>query len=357
MLPALAAAWVLARPARLPPPPPATVRPAAPPALTVVAARAEPRRVPRLVPADGPVVAWQELRLGMEIDGLRVREVLVEEGQAVEAGQLLARLDDAVLAAQHARAAALVEEAQATLVLARVELARTRSLIATHTAARQALEQREADLTRAEARLVSLRAERDEVAARLAQTRIRAPDSGIVLSRDILPGSVSVAGQTAFRLLRQGRVEMEARVQEMDLASVQAGQPVAVRHGSRQVEGRVRLVAPLLPGQARLGIVYVSLPPGSGLSPGMFVLAEIATGVADLLAVPQEAVVFRDGAAGVFVLVGEHVALRRVTLGPRLADGALAVAAGLAPGEAVVGVGAGFLADGDRVRLAAEAPR
>lgn len=341
--------WPLLRPER-PPAPVVAVDP--PPALTVTAATVLPRRVSRRVPADGPVVAWQELRLGLETTGLRILEVPVEEGDAVAAGQLLARLDDAVPAAQLAQAEAAIAEAEATRALAAAELGRVRSLVASQNAARQALDQREAELARAEAHLVSLRAARAEAAALLAQTRILAPDAGILLSREILPGSVSVAGQTAFRILRQGRVEMEARVQEMDLAAIRPGQAVTVRHGTREVEGQVRAVAPALPGSTRLGIVHVALPPDAGLLPGMFVLATIDTGSVRMLAVPQEAVVFRDGAPSVFVLREERAVLRRVTVGSRLDDGALAIEGGLSAGERVVAMGAGFLSDGDRVRVA-----
>jgi RND family efflux transporter MFP subunit len=339
------AAWRMRSPAAVAPPP------STPTVLTVTTVVATPRSVPHRIPADGPIVAWQEMRLGMELGGLRVTDVTVEEGDTVAAGQLLARLDDSVIAAQLDRADASITEAEASLALSRAELRRVQSLIASQNAARQTLEQREAEVLRNDARLASLRASRAEVAAMLAQTRITAPDAGVILARDILPGSVSVAGQVAFRLLRQGRVELEARVQEMDLAAIRPGQDVLVRHGARSVAGQVRAVAPSLPGNTRLGVVHVALPTDPGLLPGMFALAVIDAGAIETIAVPAEAVVFRDGAPAVFVLESDRARLRRVTIDATLKDGALAIAGGLTAGDRVIAMGAGFLADGDRVQV------
>ncbi len=326
-------------------------------ALTVTLVAARPQRVERRIPADGAIAAWEELRIGIETGGLRVAELLVAEGEAVRAGQLLARFEDALPAAQLAQAEAAIAEAEAARDLARADLERIRPLVATQAAARQALDQRQAELLRSEARLASLRAARLEAAARLAQTRLTAPDDGVVLTRDILLGAVGVPGQIAFTLLRQGRIELQARVPELALATIARGQRVVVLHGGRRFTGEVARIAPALAGATRLGIVHVALPPGTPLAIGMFVTAEIETGGQELAVLPAEAVSFRDGAPVVF-LAGEaagegllRVAMRRVALGPRTPEGLPTIAEGLAPGARVVGLGAGFLADGDLVRL------
>jgi RND family efflux transporter MFP subunit len=156
------------------------------------------------------------------------------------------------------------------------------------------------------------------------------------------------------RLIRDDRLEVEARVPELELARVRPGQPVRVVHGERAIEAGVRLIAPTVSAETRLGIVRVALPPGSGLSPGMFTRAEIATGEAVVPTVPLEAVVLRGegGRPSVFVLPpgSDHVALRPVVTGARR-DGLVEVTQGLLEGEAVVVAGAGFLTDGDRVRV------
>jgi RND family efflux transporter MFP subunit len=321
-----------------------------PPALSVAVVPAATRSLSRLVQGDGSVVAWQELVLGAEVAGLRVAEVAVEEGDAVRQGQLLVRLEDAVPAAQLARAEAGLAEAAAALENARAELSRAVELSRTQNTPRQVLEQRQSATRQAEARLASARASRDESRARLEQTRLLAPFNGVVLKRAVLPGAVTSIGQEMVRLLRDGRMELDARVPELDLAGVAPGQAVTVRHGGREITATVRAIAPQVAADTRLGTVHVALPPASGMRPGMFARAEIRTEATPRIVLPQEAVVFRDGSAGAFVLDGEQVRLRRLVTGARQ-DGSVEVLEGLAAGEQVVRGGAGFLADGDHVRV------
>ena len=322
-----------------------------PPALTVAVAPATQRPLARIVTGDGSVVAWQELVIGAEAGGLRVAEVAVEEGDSVRAGQLLVRMDETLLRAILGQAEAAVAEAQAALRNARQDLARAADLSRSGNAPRQTLELRQATAQQAEARVASVVARQGEVAARLAQARIVAPVDGIVSKRGVLPGHVTAAGQEVVRLIRDGRIELDARVPELELAAVQPGQPVRVTHGDRVVTGTVRAVAPTVVAETRLGIVHVALPEGSGLRPGMFARAEIRPGDAPGLTVPQSAPLFREGRPAVHVLAKDRVALRPVTTGRR-GEGVVEVTSGLAEGERVVVTGAGFLSDGDRVQVA-----
>lgn len=342
-------AALLGRPA----PAPAPLAAEPPPALTVSVAPAAMLAFPRIVVGDGSVVAWQELVIGAEAGGLRVAEVTVEEGDTVRAGQPLVLMDERLLRAVLGQAEAAVAEAGAALRNARQDLARATDLSRSGSAPRQTLELREATAMQAEARLASATARREEVAARLAQARITAPADGIVSRRSVLPGNVTASGQEMLRLIRDGRLELDARVPELELAALRPGQPVRVIHGDRVVAGTVRAVAPTVSADTRLGLVHVALPADSGLRPGMFARAEIRPGDAPGLAVPQSALLFRDGRPAVLVLAGEHVALRPVATGRR-AGGMVEVTSGLAEGERVVVSGAGFLGDGDRVRVAGE---
>jgi HlyD family secretion protein len=336
-----------------PPGPPRAAAVAPTPVLTVALAGAANRPVATAVTADGSVVAWQELVIGAEIGGLRLLEVPVEEGQAVRAGDLLARLDDGVLAAQAAQAEAAILEAVAARDLAAADLARAESLVRTQSASVQVAEQRRSAALQAEARLASARARRDEAVARLAQARILAPTDGVLARVTARIGTVTAMGQEMFRLVRDGRLELDARVPELDLAAIRPGQPVTVRHGGRTVMAEVRAIAPLVAPESRLGIVHVALPAESGLRPGMFAAAEIAGPRREVVMIPAAAVVFRDGAPHAFVLPedSDRVRLRRLTAGERQ-DGLVEIREGMQAGERVVVTGAGFLADGDLVRVA-----
>jgi HlyD family secretion protein len=345
-----------------PPTPPAmAAEPAALPVLTVAVAIAITRPAIAEVVGDGSVVAWQELVISAEVGGLRVVEVPVEEGQAVRAGDLLARLDASVIGAQAAQAEAAVAEAEAARDIARADLGRADQLARSQAGSVQLAEQRRSAALQTEARLASARARRDEVVARVAQTRILAPADGILARNVTRIGNVTAMGQEMFRILRDGRLELDARVPELDLAAVQPGQPAMVRHGGRSIAAEVRGIAPLVAADTRLGTVHLALPAGSGLRPGMFARAEIATGTRQVVVVPAAAVVFRDGAPQVFVLAEgsargtargtERVAMRRIAAGAR-EGGVVEVGQGIAAGERVVVAGAGFLSDGDLVRVA-----
>ncbi len=347
---------LLPRPA---PPPAATVMAEPPPSLTVLVAEAVARPLARTVVGDGSVVAWQELVIGAEASGLRVAEVAVEEGDAVRQGQLLVRLDDSLLRAALNQAEASVAEADAALRAARQELARAIELVRTASGTRQTVEQRESAAAQAEARVASAIARREEVAARLAQARIVAPADGVISKRSALLGNVTAAGQEMVRIIRDGRLELDARVPELELAQLQPGQAARVIHGDRTVVAELRAVAPTVTPETRLGIVHLALPTGSGLRPGMFARAEILPGATAGLTVPQPAVLFREGRPAVLVVREDRVALRPVTTGRRQ-DGLVEITSGLAAGERVVVSGAGFLSDGDRVRIATQpeaAPR
>jgi multidrug efflux pump subunit AcrA (membrane-fusion protein) len=104
-----------------------------------------------------------------------------------------------------------------------------------------------------------------------------------------------------------------------------------------------------------MALIYVDLPSDArGLRAGMFARGEFELGRASALTLPQSAVVLREGFAYVFRIEGDKVAQTKVTVGRRQAD-RVEITAGLDAGAAVVAQGAGFLADGDSVRVVAGA--
>ena len=328
------------------------------PALTVTTAEVSSRPVPRLVSTSGTVQAWQELPVGSETSGLAVVEILADENDPVAEGQLLARLNDQVLLAQLAQQEASVAEARATLTEARANLQRADTLFRQDATSAQTLDSRQAAASTAAARLAVAEAAKAETQARLAQTRILARAAGYVSSRSVEIGQIVSSGQELFRIVRDGRLELDAEVPETELAFLREGQAAQVSaDGAGRVAATVRAVAPSIDARTRLGVVHLSLPADSGFRPGMFARAEIALGDAPSLVVPQAAVVWRDGRAGSFVIdAGGHASFRGVETGARFgAD--VEIHSGLVAGERVALEGAGFLEDGDRVRVVDGAPK
>ncbi|MGY1529332.1 efflux RND transporter periplasmic adaptor subunit [Luteimonas sp. A649] len=321
------------------------------PSLTVSLATPQMREVAREVVASGAVAAWEEVSVGVELSGLRVASVEVEVGSVVAAGDVLLRVDDRTLASQLAQSDAQVREAQTNLETARRKAARIRELADSQMVALQDAEEAEAARANAEARLNTAIASRDAARVQRDFTVVRAPVAGVVSARSVQPGQVVGAGAELLRLIRDGRLEWRAELAEGDLLRVDVGTPVRVESPAGFIEGSVRTVSPGLDAQSRTGTVYVDLPEPGGLRAGMFAQGRLVLGRAQALLVPREALVRRDGRAYVFT-VAEDNRVRELGVVTGGAHGDMVeVSDGLTQGDRVVARGAGFLGDGDLVRV------
>jgi RND family efflux transporter MFP subunit len=325
---------------------------AARPALTVVLTTPQQASWPKMIQANGNVTAWQEAVIGAELSGLRVTDVLVNVGDTVRRGQPLARIAADSVLADLAQAKASVAEAEAALAEARANAERSKQLQAQGFISPQATVQVVTAEQTAAARLAAARARVQAEDVRLAQARIVAPDDGVISARTATVGSLTTPNQEMFRLIRGGRLEWRAEVTGAELQRISPGMRASLTTASgARIEGKVRAVAPAVDPATRNGIVYVDLPPGSPAPAGTFARGEFEIGSGTALTVPQSAVVMRDGFSYVFVAGPDNkVAQIKVDVGRRVGD-RIEIAAGLPAAARVVETGAGFLADGDTVRV------
>ena len=323
-------------------------------AQAVSAAPVMRREMASVVTVSGPVSAVEEMQLGVELSGQRVTSLRVDVGEQVRRGQVLLTLDHRLLDADLAQANAALREAEAGAALARANLARGQDLARQQFISAMQLDELRAARTQSEARLGTARASRDAIALRRSFAELRAPADGIVSKRLVQPGQVVGAGQELLRLIRDGRLEWRAELPPEPLAQVKPGDRIELQTADgRSVDGRVRAVSPGVDAQTRTGTVYADLPDPQGLQPGTFLQGRIATGVGEVVAVPGAAVVLRDGFPTVFVVeAGNKVKAVRIRQGSRDARH-VQVLEGVQPGQQVVTDGAGFLADGDGVRVIA----
>lgn len=325
------------------------------PALTVSLSRPQTLDWPQILPASGSVFAWQEAVIGAEISNYRLTEVLAQVGDTVRKGQVLARIASETVASEFNESQAAVAEQQAAAAEAKNNAARSRELRAQGFYSRQLDAQYQTAAQTAGARLAAAQARLQAAELRLRKTQVLSPDDGVISARSATVGSLTQPGQELFRLIRGGRLEWRAEVPSADLASVQPGLVAALSTPTGQrVTGRVRAVAPSVDAQTRNGLVYVDLPPTGAVRAGMFARGEFELARRPALTLPQNAVVLRDGAAYVFRLESENrVAQTKVALGRRLAE-RVEIVDGLPSTARVVASGAGFLADGDVVRVVEE---
>ena len=379
------------------------------PALTVSVALPQSLRLPITLAANGNIAAWQEAVIGAESAGLRLTEVRANVGDVVKAGQVLATFAQESVQADVAQARASLLEAQASAADAAANAERARSLQSSGALSTQQINQYLTQEKTARARAEAAQAVLGAQQLRGRQTQVLAPDNGVISARSATVGAVVGSGAELFRMIRQGRLEWRAEVTSAELGRMRPGLPVRIMPASGgELRGRVRMVAPSVDPQTRAALVYVDLPPmatagaahsGGGSEPrtagsvgassspagaaepalpgrrrsafsegsepreagsvgaalpGMFARGEFELGATDALTVPQRALVVRDGFNYLFRLgEGNRVSQLKVQTG-RLAGERVEVVSGLPPDARIVVNGAGFLNDGDLVRLSQE---
>ncbi len=331
------------------------------PALTVTTTRPSAASLPIKLAANGNVAAWQEAVIGSELAGLRLTEVRVNVGDVVKKGDVLAVFSPDTINADLAQAEAALAEAQANAGDAAANARRARTLISSGALSAQQISQYVTAEATANARIASAKAALASQKLRLKYTRVVAPDSGVISARSATVGSVVGSGTELFRMIRQGRLEWRAEVTASELSRIQRGTlaTVTAANGS-ELTGKVRMIAPTIDPQTRSALVYVDLPPSTSVNApfkqGMFASGQFQLGTSSAMTVPQQAIAVRDGFSYVFrVNPDSRVSQLKVQPGRRLAD-RIEVLGGLTPESQVVVSGAGFLNDGDLVRVVAPAP-
>jgi RND family efflux transporter MFP subunit len=325
-------------------------------ALTVTVAAPQQASLPVKLSANGNIAAWQEALIGSEVSGLRLVELRAAVGDHVKRGEVLAVFDGESVKADLMQARASLMEAAANDADAGANAARARNVQESGALSAQQVSQYVTAAQIAAARKESAIANLANVQLRMNHTQVIAPDDGVISARSATVGAVSGVGVELFRLIRQGRLEWRAEVTSTELSSIRRGMSVNVSpaNGS-QVTGKVRMVAPTVDPQTRAALVYVDLLPGSDkLAPpkaGMFAKGEFELGQSKALTVPQQSVVLRDGFTYVFRMNTDgRVAQQKVRTGRRVGE-QVEVIEGLAANAQVVVSGAGFLNDGDLVKI------
>ncbi|MGD9965934.1 MAG: efflux RND transporter periplasmic adaptor subunit [Hyphomonadaceae bacterium] len=323
----------------------------APSAQAVSAILVQTRAFETEVSLNGEARPVRDIQVAAPATGVRILQILVDEGDMVRQGQAMARLDTALSAAQTRAAEASVAEAQAAAVRARGEYQRAESIRDSGALSAEAIEQRRAAAIAADARLAAARAQLAEVHARLGGGYVRAPASGLVIDRTAELGR-PVDGQVLFRIAADNRLEVSAQVAEADALALQEGQTAtfSLVDGST-VHGTLRRLPASIDSRTRTGEALFALPAGTRVRAGMYLRGHADLPPRDVIAAPQSSVLYDSGQAYVLVIDDtNHVHRVDVQLGGRDGDW-VEVVTGLATSQRIVGSGAAFLQDGDEVRV------
>jgi HlyD family secretion protein len=310
--------------------------------------------VPLLLNISGTIGARNDVAVGPEGDGGRISAVLVEVGQHVQRGQVLARLDPVMAESQVSAAEAALEQARATAAVAQAEFARAEGARSSFSV--EELERRRTQASTAKAQVNQSEAQLRQARTRWARTAIVAPIAGIVLMRSAERGQMALPGSSVlFRIAQDAQLEMRGQVAEQDMPRLQVGQPVKVYVAGvdQPYAGKVWQLGAIIDEQSRQGSVRIALPQrDANLRPGAFARAEVQITAATGAVVPQTAVLADE--RGSYVLIVDQksqVQRRNVSAANTHPDGVL-LTAGLNQGDRVIATASAFLREGDAVRIA-----
>jgi RND family efflux transporter MFP subunit len=324
------------------------------PLVTVITPRATP--VTSSVTFSGTIFARYDVPIGAEGDPGRIVAIYVEAGDRVKRGQVLAKLDQSILAPQLKRLAASLEEARAQAALSAAEYGRAKGVEAAGALSAEEIERRRAASVTDQARVNVAAAQYAEMQARLDRTEIRAPADGIILTRTAELGqTASPGGDPLFRLARGGEIEMRGSLAEQDFARLALDQPAQVylTGYATPFNGKVRLLGAVIDPKTRLGEVRIALEANPALRPGAFAKGQITVGQATRPVLPQTAVLSDLKGSYVYIVGADNKVQRRPV---QVADTTLAgvvIGEGLNGNERVVAMAGGFLREGELVELSA----
>ena len=347
------------------------------PAITVSQVTA--RTLRDRVIASGLVAAIENVQVAPLIEGQPIEALLVDVGDTVEAGQVLAVLSKTTLELQKSQFNASLASARATVAQAEAQMLEARSaadeaqrvsqrtlaLRQQGTASQAAADTAQSNAISATARVTvaaqSLEAARAQIALveaqlanvdlQLSRTEVKAPVAGEITARNARVGSIaSAAGEPMFAIIRDNALEVLADVAEADVMRLSAGQQANLRlvGATDPLKGTLRLVEPTINAQSRLGRARISVDDETGVRAGMYVEAEILVSEREVIAVPVTAV--GSGPDGVSVRRVVDGSVERVPVQTGIRDGGwVEILSGLSEGDVVVTKAGAFVRDGDRI--------
>ena len=347
------------------------------PAITVSPVTARVMR-DRVI-ATGLISPIENVQVAPLIEGQPIEQLLVDVGDKVEAGQVLAILSKSTLDLQKSQFVASLASARATVAQAEAQMLearssadeaqrvneRTASLRKQGAASQAAADTAQSNAISATARVTvavqSLEAARAQIALveaqlanidlQLSRTEVRAPVAGEITARNARIGAIaSAAGEPMFTLIRDNALELITDVAESDVMRLAAGQTANLKlvGMAEPLVGTVRLVEPTIDPQTRLGRARISITESDSVRSGMYVEAEILVSEREAVAVPVTAVGSGPDGSTVMKVEGDTVSRVLVVTGVR-DSGWVEVIKGLSVGDVVVTKAGAFVRDGDRI--------
>jgi len=309
--------------------------------------------VDRSITGTGSLAARIDMPVGVAGEGGRVTAVLVQPGQWVGAGQVLATVDRSVQSQTANSLAAQIGVAQADARIAQSNVTRAQALVGKGFISKAELETKMATRDAAMARVRVAQAALAQQRAANGRLDIRAPAAGLVLTRAVEPGQVVSAGSGAlFRMAKGGEMELRAELSESDLQNLNVGARAQVTPvgGTQSFAGSIWQMPSVIDPQTRRGIVRIAVPYDKALRPGGFASASIYGGASTLPVLPNSAIQTDAGGNFVYIVGKDDKVERRVIKTGEVSDRGVTVVSGLSGNERVVLSAGAFLSPGQKVK-------
>ncbi len=321
-----------------------------------------PGDLSRRVPITGTLRATNQTLVKSKVAG-ELTELLVREGSAVKAGQLLAKIDTMDFDLRIKEREAQLRGAEAQLDQAKRTLENNRQLLEKNFISQSAYDTAKSGFDVAVANLDALKAQMAQAKKALNDTRVFAPMNGIVAERFAQPGEKISPDSRILSIVDLSRVELEAAIPSTDIGSVRIGQGISltIEGIDKTFNGQVVRISPSTQAGTRSVPIYIAIEnKDSRVRAGLFVQGALSLDKrSNVLVVPINALREAAGRNFVYILEGERLAERDIKLGARDengqasngSEGVIEVISGLKAGEQIVGVNLGTLRPGITVKL------
>lgn len=349
------------------------------PSVSVHTVRTETGVIPVVYQATGTVKARTTAVLSARVMGY-LREVRVQAGDTVKAGQVIAVIDAREIEAAAKQAEAALSEARmampevenaiaaakSQLSLAEATYNRMKPLFEDKSITPQEFDEVSAKRQMAQANLAMAQAKRSQLQARIQQAAeaveqaraqkgyltVTAPFTGIVVERKAEPGTLAAPGQPIAVLEQAGAYRLEAAIEESRLNEIRVGTRATVKLDAlpNSFQSVVSEIVPAMEPGSRTFTAKINLPSGPTIRSGMFGRAIFQMGEKKAVQVPESALRKSGQLEQVFVVEDGVARARLVTTGARI-DGKVEILSGLSGGELVAAEAPGALEDGSRVEV------
>jgi HlyD family secretion protein len=305
------------------------------------------------ITATGTLAARREMPVGVPGEGGQIVSVLVEPGQWVRAGQVLAVIDRSVQSQQQSSQVAQIQVAKANARLAQANLDRALKLVDKGFVSKADIDRLTANRDGAVAQVRVAEAQLGVLNAQVRRLNVVAPAAGLVLERRVEPGQIVSAGSgVLFRLAKGGEMELKALLGETDLAALSPGVSALVTPvgTEKAFTGQVWQIAPVIDPATRQGVARVALAYSPELRPGGFATATIKSGTMVAPVLPESAILSDAQGSYVYVVDQNNKVQRRPVKQGRVTPQGIIISAGLAGNERIVLRAGGFLQPGETVK-------